>query len=336
MAVAVGFARSGMQVNCKSLRPQSRAERLRRHRYKRGVLCTLSLESCPFSSNHQAPHTQPPTSVTESRRLEIPTIPGSSLTSILLRKEVLDTYSGTTALPASTPSNCSPATCSVKTTPQTTMVGLEVPTDIITNHPVLPRFLSSRRISPHVKRLYIPTTAMHPNPTPLRPAPLPRNADSAIRHWPEWARLVFVIGLGLAALLLIVLLALLCARRRQRAGMTTVAQKEDPAAYASTNASVISQPMIDPPQRTMNAMAPPRRPLLAAGLTSPNGGMYDVPLDTGVGGRPPFGADMAWRDEGHAGPQRSIGTGSVAGRGAAQGESAFSPWDSPTRKKFKF
>lgn len=231
------------------------------------------------------------------------------------------------------------------------MVGLS--SDTITL-PLLPRILPRTTTSSNSRLIPV---AISRNATPLRHLNETRNFD---RHpWPEWARIAFFVSMGLGTLLIIVLIAFLCCRRRQRDGMKTVSQK-DAAAYESTSTIGPTQEAtlpysqlpyggfvsdaannITPPQQ---AMVPPR-PLGAQVVTPSNNGMYDVPLETSNGYGPidPFGhgqhtqhADTGlWRSM----SQRSVGTSTIKSQSAApvvdQG-SAFSPWDSPMKKTFKF
>lgn len=231
------------------------------------------------------------------------------------------------------------------------MVGLS--SDTITL-PLLPRTLP-RSISLSNDR-YAPM-AMNQNASPLRHANEARHFD--IHPWPEWARIAFFVSMGLGALLVIILIAFLCTRRRQRDGMKTVSQK-DAAAYESTSTIGLPQEAAlpysqvpyggfasdaaDDVTRPQQAMAPPR-PLAAQVLSPNNNGLYDIPLETSYGHGPanPFGpgqqslhADSGvWRSR----SQKSIGTSTMTSQNAAptvdQG-SAFSPWNSPTKKTFKF
>lgn len=238
------------------------------------------------------------------------------------------------------------ATCSLTLT----MVGLS--SDTITL-PLLPRVVpwSTARSN----RKFIPV-AVTRNASPLRQVNETRHLHG--HPWPEWARISLFVGIGLATLLLIILLAFLCSRRRQRDNMKTVSQKDN-AAYESTSTVGLQQDDKLPYSQVsygefateagdvthpQQAMALPR-PLGAQGLSPNNNGMYDVPLETSYGYGPidPFGpgqhvqhADSGvWRSNSH----RSIGTSTMTSQSAApvmdQG-SAFSPWDSPTKKKFKF
>lgn len=231
------------------------------------------------------------------------------------------------------------------------MVGLS--SDTITL-PLLPRVLPRHAISSNFESVPV---AMSRNASPLRHVNEPRHFE--MHSWPEWARIAFFVSMGLGTLLIIILIAFLCSRRRQRDGMKTVSQK-DTAAYGSTSTVGITQEAmlpysqvpyggfvsdaaddITPPRQ---AMAPPR-PLGAQVLSPNSNGLYDVPLETSCGYGPtdPFGPGQhtqqmdpgMWRSR----SQKSVGTSAITGQNAAavmdQG-SAFSPWDSPTKKTFKF
>lgn len=228
------------------------------------------------------------------------------------------------------------------------MVGLS--SDTITL-PLLPRVVPRSIASSGTKFVPVYTSR---NASPLRHINRVRQFDT--HSWPEWARVAFFIGIGLAALLLIILSAFLCSRQRQRDGMRTVSQK-DSAAYESTSTIGLPQEATLPYSQVpyggfvsdagdnvtqpQQAMAPPR-PLGAQELSPNNNGMYDVPLETSYGYGPlnPFGSDQHAQHTGssvwRSGSQRSIGTITVTSQSAApvvnQG-SAFSPWNSPTKKK---
>lgn len=231
------------------------------------------------------------------------------------------------------------------------MVGLS--SDTITL-PLLPRILARSTTSSHFNSV---PAAINRNASPLRHVNEPRHVE--VHAWPEWARIAFFVSMGLGTLLIIILVAFLCSRRRQRNGMKTVSQK-DGAVYESTSTVGLPQEAtlpysqvpyggfvsdaaddVSPPQQ---ALAPPR-PLGAQVLSPNNNGMYDVPLETSYGYGPadPFGpgqhaqhADSSvWRSR----SQKSVGTSTMTSQSAApvvdQG-SAFSPWNSPTKKTFKF
>lgn len=231
------------------------------------------------------------------------------------------------------------------------MVGLS--SDTITL-PLLPRILSRSISSSNAK---VAPIAMSQNASPLRHANEARHFN--MHPWPEWARIAFFVSMGLGALLIIILVAFLCSRRRQRDGMKTVSQK-DPSAYESTSTIDVPQEPALPYSQVpyggfvsdaaddvtlpQQAMAPPR-PLGAQVLSPNSNGLYDVPLETSYGHGPtnPFGpgqqslhADTGvWRSR----SQKSIGTSTMTSQSAApvvDQASAFSPWNSPTKKTFKF
>lgn len=233
------------------------------------------------------------------------------------------------------------------------MVGLS--SDTVTL-PLLPRILPRPATSSNVK--FVPAVIRR-NTSPLRHLNEPRHSDMS--PWPEWARIAFFVSIGLGTLLFIILVAFLCSRRRQRDGMKTVSQK-DVSAHESTSTvglpkeasmsysqvpygGIVSDAADDftPPQQTLS----PTRPL-GAQLLSPNeNGMYDVPLETSYGygpTNPPGPGQYSYhRDPGvwRSKSQKNIGTSSMMSHLQSKApvgdqESAFSPWDSPTKKTFKF
>ncbi|CAN8101899.1 unnamed protein product [Discula destructiva] len=219
------------------------------------------------------------------------------------------------------------------------MVGLEVPTDTITGLPIYPRFLLARPRS--INTASIAPVVTRKNTHLSRRRLETRQLD--VMRWPQWARIALIVGVGVVGLLLIILVAFLCARRRQRAGMTTVSQKDPARQHPDESTSTLEHPVSQVPyggfdtseegrSRHLDQAWPQRRPLGAVASPTPNQ-MYDVPLQTsnGLGPAEPFASGQhAWR----SGPERSMGTTAMAGQGGPPVDSAFSPWNSPTRNKF--